>query len=287
MPDISLRKLLLNPVTLFIGCVCLIIIASVVLWEQNSKHFLQNKRYALTPDRILVSDGEMSDELRGLLINELGNSQPSTLDTKLVSHVASFVESQPFVQRASVRKSASNLHVDVDYRAPVGIIEIGDLQIAIDSQGVVLDGRVYASKSADDFLRITLDRPVRRGLTTWQTWPDERVVEAAKVCDELREVWREFELYRVVTFWRPNQPANGTHAFQAWTKFGGKLIWSRSNSDRSVTVEQKINAVRKFIEENGPLEKLAGSQTLDVSSGTIQLVKEERVAENIDEIFSK
>lgn len=286
MPDISLRRILLNPITLFIGCVCLIVIGSVVLWEQNSKYFLQSKKYALTPDRILVSDGEMSDELREMLLAELAESKPTTLDTKLVAHVASFVESQPFVQRATVHKSASNLRVDVDYRAPVGIVVVDNLQIAVDSQGVILDGRVYASKTADDFLRITLDRPVNRGLNTWETWPDQRVIEAAKVCDELQAVWREFELYRVVTYARPNQSTTGSYDFQAWTKFGGKLIWSKSGI-RNVTASQKIAAVRAFIEENGPLEKLAREQILDVSSGSVELGKEQRVARNEEDIFAK
>ena len=289
MPDIPLRKILLNPITLFIGCVCLIVIGSVVLWEQNSKYFLQNEKYALTPDRITVSDGEMSDELRTMILSDLGqpgDTELSTLDTNLVSHVASFVESQPFVQRVSVRKTASNLRVDVDYRDPVGIVEVGKLQIAVDSQGVILDGRVYASKTADDFLRITLDRPVSRGLSTWETWPDQRIVQAAAVCNELQPVWKEFELYRVVTFARPNEPATESYDFQAWTKFGGKLIWSRSGV-RNVTANQKIKAVREFIEENGPLEKMAHSQILDVSSGSAELVKRQRVARNEEDIFAK
>ena len=287
MPEIPLRKILLHPVTLFIGCVLLIVFGSVALWEQNSKHFLKNQKYQLTPDRILVNNGDMSGELKTLILNEFGDVTPNTLDTNLVAHVASFVESQPFVQQASVRKTASNLHVDVDYRVPVGIVDLGNMQIAVDAQGIILDGRVYASKTADDFLKITLDRPMNRGLNTWEAWPDQRVIAAAQVCGELRHVWNEFELYRVVTYWRPNQSEGTNYDFQAWTKYGGKVVWSTSVGNSNVSAQQKIEAIRQFIEENGSLEKLAGSQILDISSGTVQLLKEQRVAKNIDDLFSK
>ena len=121
MPEISFRRILLHPATLFVGCVMLTVIGTVALWEQNSRHFLKSHKYDLTPDRIIVQGprADLTEQLKMQIIDQLEGTNPNTLDTELVSRVALITESQPYVQTSFIKKSVSSLNVDADFRHPV------------------------------------------------------------------------------------------------------------------------------------------------------------------------
>lgn len=284
MPDLSLRRVLTHPATLFVTCVVLTIAGSVALWNQNSKHFLQSERYQLSPNRIHIDgdQSELASALKSDLLAQLEGSNANTLDTHLVGNVASFVESKPYVENVTVRKDASSLNLQANYRQPVGVIELGSLPVIVDRRGVVMDGRLYKSLTPDDLLRITINRPVNRGLESWEAWPDQRVAAAAKVCEEIADVWQELGIYRVVTYWDRNQAPNESLTFELWTKYGegGKVIWSNVVEDSNdASAEEKIALLRQFVSEHGALQNLAGRNKLDVRSGTAKLEQDVRTAE--------
>lgn len=287
MPQISYRKILLHPATLFVTCVILIVVGTVTLWEQNSQHFLKSNRFQLTSERISVRGArdDLTHFLKEAIVEELVTEESNTLDTQLVARVASFVESRPYVKASFVKKSVSNLQIEAAFRQPVGIVELGTMPIAVDAEGVLLDGRIYQMKSPDDFLRISVDRPVNQGLQSWQSWPDPRIVRAAQICNELEGVWQELELYRVVTYWRPGQEPQDSDVFELWTKYGdgGKIIWSTAaDPSQDVSVDEKIHLLRQFVAQKGPLRKLAGRNKLDVRSGKAILTKDVRTARQLD-----
>lgn len=292
MPEISIRRILTHPATLFVGCVILVVIGSVALWENNHDHFLDHDEFQISPDRIVINgvQEELADQLKSEIVSELASTDsdgktasPNSLDTQLVGRVASFVESRPYVRQASIRKSTNELQINVHYRHPVGIVEFGSLLIAVDGEGVILDGRSYQSDSPDDFMRITVNQPNQKGMETWQVWPDPRIVMASQVCDELAPYWNELELFRVVTFWAPGREANGNDTIDVWTKYrdGGRIIWRNASSSGEVTVEQKINAIRQYIAENGALTEMGGNKILDVRSGQPVVREDLRTAEQL------
>lgn len=290
MFEIPFKRILLHPATLFVGCVILIVAGSVALWEQNANRFLHSDKYTLTPDRIIVegTQKDLADQLKVEILNQLATSNANTLDPKLVSQVVSIAEAQPYVQTSFVKKSVSSLNISASFRKPIAVIELGNLPIAIDAEGILLDGRIYKMTTPDDFLRISLYKPADRGLNTWEAWPDERILAAAKVCDELKEVWQEFKLYRVVTYWEPGKAANESDVFELWTMYGDKIIWSNAiQQTPAVPAEQKIAVIRKFIAEKGSLENLAGRNKLDVRSGQAVLTKDIRTAERNRLLISK
>ncbi len=287
MPEIPIKKILLHPATLFVGCVILVVVGSVSLWEQNSERFLSSHKYNLTPDRIVV-EGERADltnQLKDKIVSSLAGTNAHTLDFQLVSNVAAIAESQPYVQAAFVKKSVSGLNIRASFRQPVAIVELrtqqtGNLPVAIDKQAILLDGRIYQMQSPDDFLRISVYQPENQGLNSWEVWPDERIQAAAKICDELQEVWKEFQIYRIVSYWEPGKQPSASDVFELWTKYGDKIVWSNALPQQSeVTTAQKIAVVRNFIAENGSLENLAGRNKLDVRSGQAVLTKDIRTAE--------
>lgn len=290
MFEIPFKRVLLHPATLFVGCVILTVVGSVALWEQNAEHFLKSDKYTLTPDRILVEGTrqDLTEQLKSQIINELAESNANTLDPMLVSQVVKIAESQPYVQTSFVKKSVSSLNISATFRQPVATVELNNLPIAIDAEGILLDGRIYKMQTPDDFLRISLYKPVDRGLNTWNTWPDSRIVAAAKVCDELTNVWKEFNLYRVVTYWEPGKSPKQTDVFELWTRYGDKIIWSNASANPpEVTAEQKIAAIRQYIADKGSLDNLAGRNKLDVRSGQAKLTKDIRTAERNRLLISK
>lgn len=282
MFEIPFKRILLHPATLFVGCVILTVAGSVALWEQNAHHFLSSDKYKLTPDRIVVQGerDDLANQLKAEIVRQLSEAKASTLDPKLVSQIVAITDSQPYVQTSFVKKSVSSLNVSASFRRPAAVIELENMPIAVDANGVLLDGRIYNLQTPDDLLRISIYKPADRGLNTWETWPDTRVVAAAKVCEELKDVWQEFKLYRVVSYWEPGKSPRASDVFELWTKYGDKIIWSNAiPTNSAATAEQKIAAIRKFIEEKGSLDNLAGRNKLDVRSGEAILTKDVRTAE--------
>lgn len=286
MPEIPIKKILLHPATLFVGCVILIVVGSVALWEQNSHRFLSSQKYRLSPEQIMVEGArpDLADQLKHEILNELAGSGASTLDPNLVPYVAAFAESQPFVQASYVKKSVSGLSIKASFRQPVAVVELKTPQnekipVAVDAYATLLDGRIYQMQSPDEFLRISIDQPVNQGLKSWEIWPDKRIQEAAKICGDLQGVWKEFQIYRVVTFWQPGTEARSTDVFELWTKYGDKIIWSDAQPNQTpISAEQKITVIRNFIAENGPLDQLAGRKKLDVRTGQAVLTKDNQTA---------
>jgi hypothetical protein len=288
MPEIPFRRILLHPATLFVGCVILTVIGTVMLWEQNSKHFLESHNYDLSPDKIIV-EGEpaLAEQLKSHILDGLAETNPNTLDTALVSKVAAITESQPYVQVSRIKKTIDRLHIEAQFKTPVAIVELGKLPIAIDANAVLLDGRVYPMQTPEDFLKISVDRAVDEGLNTWEVWPDARIQAAAQVCHEIQPVWKELGLYRVVTYWKPNQSPNSNDVFELWTAYGDKIIWSNVSAPNLASTEAKIALIRNYIAENGSLEKLGGRNKLDVRNGQAILQRDVRTAEKGRLLFSK
>ncbi len=279
MPDFFGKRILFHRVTVFCAAVIAMVFLSVTLWEQNSESFLKREEFHIAPDRVHVSapSSEYASQLKAEIVNNVTGTEANSLDTGLVARVVSFVEQRPEVKETFVRKSAAQLDVQVELRQAVAMIESGSSRYYLDSDAVVL-----GNLPQKELIRITINRPSMSGVTKWQTWPDPRVLAAVDVCDAIQDVWQEFEIFRVVTYWDPQSSPDKNETFELWTKFGGKVVWSNVIPNGEASVDQKIAAIRNHIAQHGPLGKLAGDKKLDVRFGQTSYIKDVRTAEKND-----
>jgi hypothetical protein len=178
-----------------------------------------------------------------------------------------------------IEKSAQGLKIEVSFRQPVGLLDLGNgLYQRVDRQAVQIGAPLVVSEETADWLRINVHQPRVSGIE-WTRVDDERIERAAEICRELQAAWKELGLYRVVFYWPVGTAVSDETPFEVWTANGSRVLWCNGNpQSRPATAQQKIDALRNWIAVNGSLEKLAGWRMIDVRSGQVLLVPETRTS---------
>ena len=126
----------------------------------------------------------------------------SLLDRTTLERVRDAFAVQSWVAEVvEVRKGPTGIHVSLDYRRPVAMVEIRHQEEPkfqpVDSQGVLVPGNEFAKLETWDYLKIAVPDPATHGLIDGAPWPDPRVLEATAIADAWGDRWREVGVYRI------------------------------------------------------------------------------------------
>jgi hypothetical protein len=292
--NFSFRGFVLHQATLFVAATVLLIGGVIFLWKNNQSSIVDLADYQLTSEKISLPEPPPWVDLdpRALIIGPESNK--TILDPQLVSTTADQVKKMRFVDQInSISKSKLGLEVNIDYRVPVGVVEINErtmriekndpnfkgfknLKLPIDRAGIIMPAQLA---ELPNLPIISMPQPVDRlnSLTMWGDWPDQRVRDAA-IISRLFAHRPEFGVFRVVTFQEPTTETQ-SKPFELWGRsgeFGMRIIWgvqSSSQGDKEATAEQKLAAIKSLIERVGPLAPVSGGngkklgRVFDVRSG--------------------
>lgn len=289
---VSLRYLLFHPAVWLIVATAGMIFGATHLWATHRYKIANPSLYTISRDNVTINEPPtwFSNDLYDELYNHVFNSS-TLLDQHVVPTTANYLSSIPWIQKVkNVNKNPNGLNIELNYRNPIAYVgNIDRPRTIVDSQGVVFDSRLLtaldSSRFENDLLRISMPRVDISRLQPWQTSADERVEHAASLCGLISHRASDLKLYRVVTFDLPSAEKKSGPELEIWTRGGVKVLWGRSpisESGGEATQNDKLQAIRAFVEHHGPLESFAGKgqQMIDVRSGIAQLIELRRYADS-------
>jgi hypothetical protein len=287
----GLSRYLLHPVVWFTVATVGLVWFAVGAWNKYEHELIPDEPFRVTPENAQIStanewiDVDPQEELSELLDQE----KLTLLDPDAVERIARGLELWPFVQTVrSVQKHSQGLTIDLEYRAPVAVVNtMSSAAHLVDASGVIIPGRVQEGPSSDanelqnhegisvetsnPWLWIFIDRPNENGLSNWERWPDPRVVDAAEVVGQVIPFAYDLGIRSVVNW--PENYDDAIWPFELWTASGGKVIWCDDPArETPESIAQKRSQIEDWIARNGSLDQLEGWRKLDLRSGQPVLV---------------
>lgn len=282
--DISIVSLVFNPVTLMIG----VSVLAIVLWNQYHAQLELSVNRAITRDVLHLSPPPewIKTDISRVAIQDSRLSEIRLGEPHAVERVAASIAVQPWVKSVErVRKTTTGIHVEVLYRQPVAIVEIGkDQLVPVDDEGVVLDGRDFASGNLQEYWRVYLPRPITNGLATGRVWDDIRVTDSVLIANAWQGRQAEAGLFHIVNRSQPTRDRIRLDFYELWTKRGVIVIWGNPPGHEvagEASAAEKIEAIRRFVQENGPLDAQS-NRLFDVRTGRLLQSNTKLASDDVD-----
>lgn len=269
--NVSIIGLVLNPVTMMI----LVSIVAMVLWNKYHSKMdlaadqkLQQSMIQTNPPPDWIKTDVSALAIKESRLNEVALSQPDAIERV----VASFAV-QPWVKRVdNAAKTVSGIQVQLTYRTPRAIVEIGrDQLVPIDDEAVVLDGRDFNRDDLMQYWRVSLNRHITSGLSTGRRWDDIRIADSVAIANAWANSINRVDLFRIVNRSTPTRDRLRLNDYELWTRRGTIVIWGNApglEKQGEASAAKKIEALVRFVQENGPLDA-QNIKILDVRSGNV------------------
>ena len=193
----------------------------------------------------------------------------SILNPQLAKRLGQAVRQHPWI--AAVREVRLSFPpqaiVVVEYRRPAALVSIPAGLYPIDPDGVLLPPSDFSANDQQRFPLIRNVRSVPSG-PAGISWGDPTVLAAARVADALRSDWTDLQLTAIIAP-RPTtaeiDPAE--LKFELMTQGGSKIVWGRapgSGHPGELTAVQKIERLRKYLDEFGRYDQPRGPYEIDI-----------------------
>ncbi len=294
---VPIQEWLVHPATLFVGLNVVLGMIAIWAWGKYQHQIVAPARTNLAGDRIVfaappgwIPDGEK--EIFGAVLAGREPEEVSVFEPGLIRNTVASLRSIGWIEEIlKVEKSREGIKIDLAYRSPLALVELdhvdpawnGPRLIPVDRTSAVLPQTARSTGAVMPL--ISMFRPVGdpSQLLTWNQWPDERVQAAARIGNVLASDWRGLGLYRIVSWRYPDAPESSLKPFHLWTKNGensARVIWGNAPGEEvggEASWEQKVTALRAYVQKNGPLDQL-DDRIIDLRSGSA--MRTERAAEN-------
>ena len=204
-------------------------------------------------------------------VRELGQlpRELSMLDEKLATQLAAAFARHPWIARVvSVRKTyPANITVELEYRHPVGMVQVKGGRFPIDAAGVVLPPGDFTTADLKRFPLIQGPIPPA-SLHPGVVWKDPSLQAAAKLAQLLAPTWSKLRMESIVA---PNRtdmksdPSKITLKLQA--NGGSQIVWGRAPGTEhpgELTTTQKVGRLEKYISEFGGFDRPNGPYEIDI-----------------------
>lgn len=281
----ALTSVLTNPMILVLVITAGGVVLSAKFWSDFREGMRGEARFAVGPDQVQLTaqpDWIRSDFQRQAL-GGFDWQNRSLLDHQLVTDVGVHLENQLWVRQVQrVQKHPGGLTVDLDYRRPVGMVELSTNQLyPVDTEGVVLDSGEFSPNQTHHYLRLSIAGLPQSRPPLGQPWPDLRVVEASKIADALTRADCELGVMGVYGIRRPAGTQDAATEYRLWTARRNEIIWGHASGQETAGeagVGQKIAALVDAIQRNGPIDdwsqlRLPEGNVLDLRSGKLVLLQ--------------
>lgn len=263
-----------NPV-IGASMVMLLAVAAFLGWrkygpeiESDPRYYLDEKKVEITARPNWIRSDVKSEVFRNEGLHEL-----SLLDRGLVSKVADAFALHPWVAEVTqVRKSASRVVVELEYRKPIAMVEVADGLIPVDRKGVLLPTDDFSRSEIRSCLRVDIPN-VSPYADVGIVWADQRVLDAARIAAAWGDKWKQLNLYEIVAHKKPDDPLNRqTTFFELQTKLGSRILWGHApgrEHDGEASAEEKIAALLAY-DKTGMIESEQKVFALDVQTGHVK-----------------
>jgi len=252
-----------------------------LIWRTVGRDVLSSEAYRLTPDAVEITPlpewiHKLDKDICREVFRDASLDRPlSILDDGLVEKIRSAFALNPWVAKVnSVRKyPPARVKVDLVYRRPVCVVEIGTQRHPVDVEGVLLPNDEFSATEAARYPRL-VGVEAAPGTPVGTRWNDPRVAGAAEIADALGSAWEKLGLELIV----PLQPARTDRTqdcqYELVTRGGRRIRWGRAPSSTFLgesSAAEKVGKLQKYAAEHGTLEGIKGVQQLDLTQpGSIE-----------------
>ncbi len=193
----------------------------------------------------------------------------SLLDDKLAPELARAFARHPWIAKVvSVRKShPAAVTIEVQYREPVGMVQVTGGRFPIDATGVVLppgDFTVGDLKRYPTIQGLTPSSSLRPGVA----WKDPSLLAAARLAELLAPKWSELKLESIIVPSRSAPAIDSSKIVLELRASGGsKIMWGRApgtDHPGELTTVQKIGRLEKYLSEFGGFDRPNGPYEIDI-----------------------
>ena len=245
-----------------------------VLWKHVSPSVIHRDRYILSAERISISPLPewIQSDLGAEVIRNAGlDRRLSVLDDAFVQVVNDAFVLHPWVESVNrITKSyPPGVHVELSFRRPVAVVEIAGLKgvqwIPIDRYGVHLP-----SSDVPDLLKRKMPRigGIVERPPEGQQWADPRVFGAAELAGRLLNYWSSLHLVDILPSARPEIRLEHRYfVYDLITRGGTRIVWGaapNSEPPGEDNFEAKLGRLRRYIDQQGPLDSVRGPAIVDV-----------------------
>jgi hypothetical protein len=167
----------------------------------------------------------------------------------------------------------ARVKVDLVYRRPVCVVEIGDHRHPVDSEGVLLPSEDLSTTEAARYPRLVrIDREL--GMLVGRRWNDPRVAGAAEIADAFGLAWEKLGLELIVPLYAAGADRVRDCSYELVTRGGTKILWGRAPNSAfpgESSPAEKVGRLQEYHKEHGTLEGTSGAQQLDLTrAGSIE-----------------
>ena len=193
----------------------------------------------------------------------------SLLDGKIPASLAQSFARHPWIAKVvSVRESyPATVTIHVEYRKPIGMVQVTGGCFPIDASGVVLPPGDFSAadlKRYPNIQGLILTRSLRPGMA----WKDPSLLAAARLAELLAPQWRELRLDSIVV---PNRSESKSDSSKIVLELratdGSKIIWGRdpgTGHPGELTPAQKIGRLEYYLAEFGGFDRPNGPYEIDI-----------------------
>lgn len=166
------------------------------------------------------------------------------------------------------KRYPAKVSVNLEYRQPVGMVEVRGGRLPIDSEGVLLPTIDFSPDVANAFPRIVASQTNPVSDIAGSQWGDERVHGAARLAGFLLPYWRQLGLQKVIAYRGPrNALAEAPPYFVLRTVQGTNIIWGHAPEEKrsgEPPAEQKLVRLSEFAKRSGSLDVIEQDQSIDL-----------------------
>ena len=247
--EIEFHRFLFHPASLFVAATAVVIGISSYAWERQQDS-IADAQFRLQPAMIRLNPAPnwIRNDIADSVFSRQELAQTSLLDSDATQKVwDAFAADSRVAKVVQVVKRPDAIEVTLEYRQPVGMVEVGEHHLlAVDAEGVVLDGKDFQQEAAVQYLRIAVERPMIRGMKPGGPWPDDRIVAAAKIAELIGALESPLAIHRVVSLDGPGWNLERHGSFELWTADQVRFVWGNApgfEAAGEASAEEKLQAL--------------------------------------------
>jgi hypothetical protein len=241
----------------------------LTVWDHVREHVLSNSQYRLDAKDIAITPPPpwIHTDIKAQVIRDANlESSLSILDKDLTLRLAQAFGLHPWVAKVMRASKQPRVEVELIYRQPAAMVEVGGGLLPVDAEGVLLPSEDFTPAEAKTYPRLT-DISTSPVGSPGTAWGDGRVTGASQIAAVLGTHWQEMKLDHILP--SPSRVGVRTSAdivYEVYTRSGTRILWGHAPA---AEVSGEMRTAAKITEL---IKRLRQDGSLDADSGDIDLM---------------
>jgi hypothetical protein len=254
----------------YLGLAAALAAGGYAAWRHAGPVISESPEYRLTPERVELVPAPpawIRSDVRGeaLRVGRLDTPQ-RLLAPDLTERAYQAFAVHPWIARVT-RVSKGHpawLRVEVEYRRPVAMVQVGERLLPVAADAVVLPHEDFSPVDARGYPRVEGIDTLPAG-PPGAPWGDARVLGAAQIAAAVGDRWKPLNLERIRPS-RSHEPS--AMVFELLTPADTAVYWGHPpglTAEGEPSAERKLELLEKYVATHGPLDRAGPSALFDVT----------------------